>query len=72
MSVNVYDVRDMHACVQVDRVVLKRLLEGLGFLVVIAGDGQEAVQYYMEHAGSITCIWMVRQHGFCLARACMS
>lgn len=41
-----------------DRVVLKRLLEGLGFLVVVAGDGQEAVHYYMEHADSITCIWM--------------
>ncbi|CAL5225979.1 g8781 [Coccomyxa viridis] len=42
----------------VDRFVLKRLLEDLGFLVVVAGDGQEAVKYYMEHAESITCIWM--------------
>ena len=67
-----YDVRDMHAYVQVDRVVLKRLLEGLGFLVVVAGDGQEAVHYYMEHADSITCIWMVRQLDSCQAKACMS
>ncbi|CAL5226714.1 g9566 [Coccomyxa viridis] len=43
---------------QVDRFVLKRLLEHQGFLVVVAGDGQKAVKYYMEHADSITCIWM--------------
>ena len=72
VSSNVYDVREMHAYVQVDRFVLKRLLEDLGFVVVVAGDGQEAVHYYMEHADSITCIWMVRQHDSYLAKACMS
>ena len=70
MSSKVYDVREMHAYVQVDRFVLKRLLEHQGFLVVVAGDGQKAVKYYTEHADSITCIWMVRQHDSRLAKAC--
>ena len=45
---------------QVDRTILGRLLESLGYQVTFCRNGEEAVRYYTKRAGNICSIWMVR------------
>ena len=47
-------------CTQVDRTILGRLLESLGYRVTFCRNGEEAVRYYTKRAGNICSIWMVR------------
>ena len=46
--------------VQVNRVILGRLLQSFGFDVCYSKDGLEAFEFFKEQGTDISCVWMVR------------
>jgi len=56
--------------VQVNRVILGRLLQSFGFDVCYSKDGLEAFEFFKEQGTDISCVWMVRLYLIPKFRGC--